>query len=182
MLKKRLKYRNAELILDTRCLIRVVTRENSITADGKTQQRQQCFASVIVTWGDVSLSNLRDDDSLLLLSGNERFAFKSLAMCGHEWTLQSRFHLRGGEHPQLGHLDQLHIIGRIKTKLAIIQATFTPPLIVFVLQFRQQITLIDKQGQRAGGGFNERPLFCILQLTTRTWKEVAINDPNLSDW
>lgn len=40
-------------------------------------------------------------------------------------------------------LDRLNVIGWIKTQLAVIQATFTPALLVFVLQLGQLIPCIS---------------------------------------
>ena len=112
-----------------------------------TQKRRQYFASVELSDDDGILSSLHrdeDEDSSLCLTGRGSFALKSLAMCSHDWTVQSGFGLERGNGPQLERSDQLHVIGRVETQLAVVEATFAPALLVLILQLRQLIAFIDK--------------------------------------
>lgn len=52
--------------------------------------------------------------------------------------------LMSDEHPQLEQLNWLHVIGRVKTELPVVQATFTPALLVLLLQLRQLVPFSKK--------------------------------------
>lgn len=176
MVKKRLKYINAQLILDTPAPYSISheRRASRLTANSETTTYR--FSCSNWRWCEFEQSSLWWRQLAAPFREKKDLLWSLWQCAGVSGQFSPDF-----ERPRLGRLDRLHIIGRVKTELAVIQATFTPALIVLVFQLRQQITLIDKKGQKEGGEFNETPLSCILQLTTRTWKEVATNFPNRED-
>lgn len=164
MVKKRLKYINAQLILDT-------PAPYSISHERNSETTTCCFSCSNWRWCEFEQSSLWWRQ-LAAPFWEKKDLLWSLWQCA---GVSGQFSL-DFEHPRLGRLDRLHIIGRVKTELAVIQATFTPALIVLVFQLRQQITLIDKKGQKEGGGFNETPLSCILQPIYSIFRVLCLPD------
>ena len=89
-------------------------------------------------WSWTVLSVMSAEMKTLCPTARGSFAFKSLAMCSYDRTVQSGFALRWHKRPQPEQLDRLHVIGRVKTQPAVFSATFPPALLV-LLQLHQLV-------------------------------------------
>lgn len=126
------------------------------------------YLEVKWSWTDWAVSlphhECRDEDSSLCLTGREGFDLISgLWQCA---VMTGRFSLGlMRKRPQLELLNCLHVIGWVKTELAVVQATFTPALIILILQFRQLITF--NRGRES-----EKQRQCAIKLQKHCWSQI----------